>query len=312
MMEAMTGSDGAALSGDAFWRSPGIAAPAAAQALRARRTHPAILWLGPVYGVMEQTTAGSRMDHMSCSTPQEARDSLGYQFRTLARRRSIDPAVREEFWSASAMLETKRRNEMAVADRRSGWCAPTSSAATAAWPNPEPPRPADPDSGPASEPVPTAQPGKDWPAGGLLGQGVVPGSEERLDERWEIVPEGPMVPPGVTRDARQALAAYPQIVMLAAVRGRREHREGLAACVWRGGLAAGSAHDAGHLLHRDGSGHAPALAAGVGRLPGRRVTARAETAQSAHCRRAPVPDHPGRNSCPGGDGRPGTTAPLRP
>ena len=38
MMEAMTGSDGAALSGDAFWRSPGAAAPAAAQALRAQRT----------------------------------------------------------------------------------------------------------------------------------------------------------------------------------------------------------------------------------------------------------------------------------
>ena len=54
------------------------------------------------------------------------------------------------------------------------------------------------------------------PAGGLLGQGEVPGSEALLGERWEIVPEGPMVPPGVTRDARQALTAYPQIVMLPA------------------------------------------------------------------------------------------------
>jgi hypothetical protein len=73
MMEAMTGSGGAALSGEAFWRSPEAAAPAAAQALRAQRTHPAIVWLGPVYGVVERTAAGWRMDHMSCSTPQEAR-----------------------------------------------------------------------------------------------------------------------------------------------------------------------------------------------------------------------------------------------
>jgi hypothetical protein len=61
MMEAMTGSDGAALSGEAFWRSPGTAGPAAAKALWAQRTRPAIVWLGPVYGVMEQTAAGWRM-----------------------------------------------------------------------------------------------------------------------------------------------------------------------------------------------------------------------------------------------------------
>ena len=41
------------------------------------RPHPAIVWLGPVYGVLERTAAGWRMDHRSCSTPREARDSLG-------------------------------------------------------------------------------------------------------------------------------------------------------------------------------------------------------------------------------------------
>ena len=95
-MEAMTGSGGAALSGEAFWRSPEAAAPAAAQALRAQRTHPAIVWLGPVYGVVERTAAGWRMDHMSCSTPQEARDSLGYQLRTLARRLVSSGGCNEE------------------------------------------------------------------------------------------------------------------------------------------------------------------------------------------------------------------------
>lgn len=58
-MEAMTGSDGAALSGEAFWQTPGAAAPAAAQALHAQRTHPAIAWLGPVYDVMEQTSSST-------------------------------------------------------------------------------------------------------------------------------------------------------------------------------------------------------------------------------------------------------------
>ena len=216
MMEAMTGSDGAALSGDAFWRSPGTARPAAAQALRAQRTHPAIVWLGPVYGVMEQTPAGWRMEYMSCSTPQEARDSLGYQFRVLARRRSADRAAREEFWAASAVLETERRNEMAVAGRRFRVVRADQFCRHSGLAGPEPPRPADPDTSPASEPVPAGRAGKDWPAGGLLGQGVVPGSEALLGERWEVVPEGPMVPPGVTRDARQALTAYPQIVMLPA------------------------------------------------------------------------------------------------
>ena len=76
------------------------------------------MWSGPVYGVMEQTAAGWRMDHMSCSTPQEDRDALGWQLRALARRRSTEPAAREEFWAASAVLETERRNEMVVAGRQ--------------------------------------------------------------------------------------------------------------------------------------------------------------------------------------------------
>ena len=49
----------------------------AAQALRGTADHPAIVWLGPVCGVMERTAAGWRMDHRRWSTPQEARDSLG-------------------------------------------------------------------------------------------------------------------------------------------------------------------------------------------------------------------------------------------
>ena len=79
IIEAITGSGGAALSGEGFWPSPGITAPAGAQALRGQRTHRAIVWLGSVYGVME---AAWRMGHMSCSTPQEARDALGWQLTT--------------------------------------------------------------------------------------------------------------------------------------------------------------------------------------------------------------------------------------
>jgi len=216
MMDVMTGSDGAALSGGTFWRSVGAASPAAAQALRAQQTHPAIVWLGPVYGLMEHTAAGWRMDRMNCSTPQEARDSLGYQLRVLARRRSTNPAARQEYWAASAVLETERRNEMVVAGRQFRVVRADQSCRHSALAGPEPPRPADPDTSPDDGPGPAGQPRTDWPAGGLLGRGVAPGSEALSGERWEIVPEGPVVPPGVTRDARQALTAYPQIVMLAA------------------------------------------------------------------------------------------------
>jgi hypothetical protein len=154
------------------------------------------------------------MDHMSCSTPQEARDGLGYQLRTLARRRSTDLAAREEFWVASAVLETERRNEMVVAGRRFRVVRADQFCRHSGLAGPEPPRPADPDTGPADEPGPAARAGKDWPAGGLLGQGEARGRGALPGERWEIVPEGPMVPPGVTRDARRALTACPQIIML--------------------------------------------------------------------------------------------------
>ena len=159
-MEAMTGSDGAALSGDAFWRPPGMAAPAAAQALRAQRTHPAIVWLGPVYGVMEQTVAGWRMDHMSCSTPQEARDGLVYQLRVLARRRSADAVAREEFWAASAVLETERRNEMAVAGRRFRVVRADQFCRHSGLAGPEPPRPAPPTPIPGPPVSPGPRPGR--------------------------------------------------------------------------------------------------------------------------------------------------------
>jgi hypothetical protein len=114
------------------------------------------------------------------------------------------------------VLETERHNEMVVAGRRFRVVRADQFCRYSGLAGPEPPRPADPDAGPADEPGAPSQPHRHWPAGGLLDPGEVPGSEALPGERCRLVPEGPMVPPGVTRDARQALTAYPQIVMLPA------------------------------------------------------------------------------------------------
>ena len=64
-MVTVTGSDGAALSGDIPWSTAQTAGSARMEALRAQRTHPATLWFGPAYGVTERTEAGWLMSAMS-------------------------------------------------------------------------------------------------------------------------------------------------------------------------------------------------------------------------------------------------------
>ncbi len=107
------------------------------------------------------------------------------------------------------MLETERRDEMVAAGRRFRVVRADQFCRYSGLAGPEPPPSADTD----SESGPADRPGKDLPTGGLLGQGKLPG-RALLGERWEVVPEGPMVPPAVTRDARQALVTHPEIVML--------------------------------------------------------------------------------------------------
>lgn len=185
-----------------------MAGSARLAALRAQRTHPATLWFGPTYGVMEQTGAGWLMSGMTDPTPQAARDGLGWWFRILARRRSTPEADRREYWEASALLERERRNELKVAGRRFR-VVRADRFFRYGLSGPEPPRPTDPDT--------DTLPPYDMFAkltGGLLGPGEIPGSSALLGERWEAVPRGAMVPADVTCDARRALTSHPRIAML--------------------------------------------------------------------------------------------------
>ncbi|MBC6470997.1 DUF5954 family protein [Actinomadura alba] len=209
----MTGSDGSALGGDLPLSASAAAGSARLGALRAQRTHPATLWFGPTYGVMEHTDAGWLMSGMSDPTPQEARDGLGWWFRVLARRRSTDEVAREEYWAASALLEEERLNEMVVAGRHLR-VVRADQFVRYGLTGPEPPRSTDPDTDTAAGCPGGVRRGVDKLTGGLLGPARTPGSAALLGERWEVVPKGPMVPPGVTRDAQEALTTHPRIVML--------------------------------------------------------------------------------------------------
>jgi hypothetical protein len=207
-MDPVTGSDGAALSGDLPWSAADVAGSARLEALRAQRTHPATLWFGPTYGVMEQTAAGWLMSTMTDPTPQAARDGLGWWFRIQARRRSTGEADREEYWAASALLERERRNELVVAGRRFR-VVRADRFFRYGLTGPEPPRSTDSDTDRAPRPG-----AHEKLTAGLLGPGETPGSAALLGERWEAVPKGTMVPAEVTRDAQRALTSHPRIAML--------------------------------------------------------------------------------------------------
>ncbi len=206
----MAYSDGSAQFGD-LPVSPGTERELArAEELQARQLFPAILPAGPVYGVMEHVADGWQMDSMQASAPQAARDGLGWWFRLLARTRSTEETERDEYWAASARLETERLNTLTAAGREFRIVRADQSYRYSQLAGPEPPRPGDCDAEPAREKYRAAE----KMTGGLLGRPQQPGSPELLGERWEFIPKGPMVPSDVTRDAVRALTAYPEIVML--------------------------------------------------------------------------------------------------
>ncbi|MGH3378558.1 MAG: DUF5954 family protein [Actinoallomurus sp.] len=197
-----------------------VSGSARMEALRAQQTHPATLWFGPAYGVMEQTDAGWLMSRMSDGTPQAARDGLGWWFRVLARRRSTGEADREHYWEASARLERERLNEMVVAGRRLR-VVRADRFFRYGLAGPEQPRSTDPD-------IERARRSRvfDKLTAGLLGPGEEPGSAAMLGERWEAIPQGAMVPSEVTRDARQALTTHPRIALLAPRFAVAEEKDG--------------------------------------------------------------------------------------
>lgn len=207
-------SDGSALAGDLpqYFRPQG-GGSVSAEDLRARQLYPATLPFGFAYGVMERTPAGWLMDSMASSTPQDARDGLGWWFRILARTRSTPEPAREEYWRASARLEEERLNDLSVAGRRFRVVRGFRFHRFSRLAGPEPPRPTDPDEEPAPPPR------KPWKrtdkfTGGLLPAAVSPGGPELLGERLDFVPRGDFVPPEVTRDAADALTRFPKISLL--------------------------------------------------------------------------------------------------
>ncbi|NVI88725.1 DUF5954 family protein [Actinomadura sp. BRA 177] len=112
----MRGSDGAALAGD-LPLSPPANGPTRLGEVRARLTHPAVRWCGATYGVMERVPGGWMMSGMERTTPQDARDSLGWWFRAMARDRGVPAASRAEYRRGAARLDRDRPDELTVAGR---------------------------------------------------------------------------------------------------------------------------------------------------------------------------------------------------
>lgn len=203
-MEGMTGSDGAALAGDI---PPSLSAPPSTP-LRgedsARRTHPVLIWYGAAYGAMECVGGGWMMSGMERATPQDARESLAWWLRNLARDPAASRADHRAYLEGAALLEHGRRDEVAVAGRvfrvvrADRFCR-------FGLDGPEPPRPTDPDDLP--EPRARRAPGR-------FDHGPLP-SPADAGERWAHVPRGAGVPPEVTRDARRALVTHPAAVRIA-------------------------------------------------------------------------------------------------
>ncbi|RKS71733.1 hypothetical protein BZB76_4540 [Actinomadura pelletieri DSM 43383] len=206
----MTGSDGAALAGDLPHCLSGAATSARRAEVRARRTHPLVLWYGPTYGVMERVANGWMMSGMERMTPQDARDSLAWWFRNMARNPGTPDAHRPQYREGAAFLERGRPDELTVAGRvfrvvrADRFCR-------FGVDGPEQPRPTDPDDLPEPR---TRRDARRFDHG-LLPPAYAPGSPELLGERWETVPDGPLVPSEVTRDARRALVTHPGIARLA-------------------------------------------------------------------------------------------------
>jgi hypothetical protein len=159
---------------------------------------------------------------MTSSTPQDARDGLGWWFRVLARTRSTEESAREDYWAASARLESERLNELHVAGRRFRIVRGFRFYRYSRLAGPEPPRPDDPDAEPDRK---QRRKLADKLTGGLLPAPVTPGSPALLGERLDFVPRGEMVPAEVTRDAVDALTRYPEISLLAVRFAMAERRD---------------------------------------------------------------------------------------
>ncbi|MFA1540844.1 DUF5954 family protein [Actinomadura monticuli] len=213
----MRGSDGAALAGDLPLPPPASGSARLGDA-RARLTHPEVRWYGATYGVMERVPGGWMMSGMERTTPQDARDSLGWWFRGMARDGDVPESVRAEYRRGAARLDGDlpgsgpagdRPDELTVAGRvfrvvrADRFCRFGPD-------GPEPPRADDPD----ALPEPRTRRDAHRFDHGLLPEAEVPGSAALFGERWEHVPEGPLVPPGATRDARRALGTHPGIARL--------------------------------------------------------------------------------------------------
>lgn len=204
----MRGSDGAALAGDLPLSPPACGSARLGEA-RARLTHPAVRWCGPTYGVMERVPGGWMMSGMEWTTPQDARDSLAWWFQGMARDRDVPAPARADYRRGAVLLERDRPDELTVAGRvfrvvrADRFCRFGPD-------GPEPPRAGDPDALPEPR---TRRDARRFDHG-LLPAAEAPGSAALLGERWEHVPEGPLVPAEATYDAHRALTTHPGVARL--------------------------------------------------------------------------------------------------
>ncbi|WP_346047695.1 DUF5954 family protein [Actinomadura chokoriensis] len=204
----MRGSDGAALAGDLPFPPPASGPPRLGEA-RARLTHPEVRWCGATYGVMERVPGGWMMSGMERTTPQDARDSLGWWLRSRARDRGVSAAVRAEYVRGAERLDRDRPDELSVAGRL--FRVVRADRFCRSGPDgPEPPRAADPDDLPEPR---TRRDARRFDHG-LLPAARIPGAAAPPGERWEDAPAGPAVPPAMAADARRALATHPLVARL--------------------------------------------------------------------------------------------------
>ncbi|MEU7166354.1 DUF5954 family protein [Streptomyces morookaense] len=211
-----------------------IAAFVEQEAWQARKLYPDLMGVGVAefFSARECEAGGWELSAYGCDTPQQARDTLGSQFRMRAKEAGDagDGKAAKTWMDAALRMDREVVDEVRVLGHRfrivraSHFIRMGSS-------GPEPPRPSDPDPGEVGEAyrLPSRTEGfvVDPAAGTGLSDGIL-----KLDLVQFVAARG--VPPEVAEDARRAAGRYPGGVLLPAafmiserVEGRwRAHRPG--------------------------------------------------------------------------------------
>lgn len=195
-----------------------VEAVADAAAWQARAAYPDILSAGgPLFGVVREREAGGweLIVPFSGSAPQDARDSMGAQFRMLAQRceRDGDTDARQECLRAAERTEWETDDEMTVLGTR--YRVARAECFLRSGPEgPEPPRPTDPDPMEPGEAYRAPDPSAGFVFDPVIATGMSAGILKV--ELLSLVPKSGTVPGAMRDDALAAALTHPGGVLLPA------------------------------------------------------------------------------------------------